>query len=635
MGRIRTIVHTHATPEQLASLQHLPSWQAVRGAGRRCMSAALTALACSDVEELQHLSNEELCRRLGSDITRRHVRYGMSLLMRGLGRTWDMKYSHAKAELKLNPRYPMSAEQMELARSFGYDSMGAQARMHLRIGITLLKASSLSDLQNIPKTVVQELLTNEVEIYCARRVLRMAGRTEIFHGAKASTDVRITHGELHLTVWEKQWLEEHPEASEAFKLLKWEFMEWIRREHGDNKRLQDMVCRGMRVYCHLPAALRFNLKVVSKENWTAAAAEAAAESIEHPKSLVSMRRQSRQGPDARINLPGYNCSRILATSLKLLHQHLQIPDTVTPSRQCIWRMVQQQQSSRVCDMVPVHDVLSANEMERFLGAAASRKERVIALLLCRHGMRIGAIRKLRLSGIVENVAPLQDWSVRRFISGVDKNGQLNTWDTLIDPQINEEMMLYLKEEWKPRWEAWVGPALKTAWLFPAHRYHSGKDKPMGQTSLRSLVNTMLQRASITGHHAHAHAFRKGVVTLLLKQGNPLHVVSRFVHHKSTAVTEKSYDKRTYEEVTEQMRVPMQWEKQQPEVDCDDPMPADADATSTTHSAGVSTTYMVATSALLDEMNLNDDLRRRIKLLKSMLPPERLREYEETVTRMEG
>lgn len=113
-----------------------------------------------------------------------------------------------------------------------------------------------------------------------------------------------------------------------------------------------------------------------------------------------------------------------------------------------------------------------------------------------------------------------------------------------------------------QWEIVDGKArLTEGMLFPPRRKITQISRPGKRNPgiVANHIKTILKRCGITGPQAHCHAFRKGVVTELLRAGNPLKTVSLFVHHKNTYVTEKSYDKRQREELLEKMVAPLGWE----------------------------------------------------------------------------
>jgi integrase len=183
------------------------------------------------------------------------------------------------------------------------------------------------------------------------------------------------------------------------------------------------------------------------------------------------------------------------------------------------------------------------------------RERLVVLLLSRLGMRIGAVCGLRLAGVVVGFDGLQpppstavaggSWVVRRFISGRDKGNRINEWDVCFDPSVHAELERYVNAVWRPRYAQWIERdqrmRLVNGFLFPSQYVTGHAERSVSVHTLSGMVKAVLARAGVTGPHAHCHGFRKGVVTELLRAGNPLYAVSRFVHHRSTAVTESSYD----------------------------------------------------------------------------------------------
>lgn len=626
-------------PEQLAVLRSFAGWASLRRSGQREAKAAICALQITSKQDLIDIPEEELMRRLGSSIHRRYVRLGVRYLMIQVGRPWKWINGDSLA-VKKEPE--LKPEQDDLVRKLAPGPITAGKRLYLRNGVLLLDAHNESDLKNISTQRVCELIRNQssrLAAYSIRLVLRLVGRKETF-SCNARQTVTSPKGMVWVSKREQQWLDQHPASREAFVTLKDSFTRYLVEHNGNSDRFQYyMPAAAMQVFCHLPPHLHSTLKEATEGDWLQAITKATLVSITHANSLASQHRRSRSRKDLASE-PGYETSRSLTATLRILHRFLGLPETVTPSHNAVWRNVKQQRSMKELHQVAVHDALSVEEMQRVLIAANTKQEQVIILLLSRLGMRIGAIRQLRLSGILDGVAPTVPWRVRRFINGVDKNGQTNTWDTDFDPLVRNSLQSYIDEDWRPQWERWLDvpnrdqKRLENLWVFPSkRRTASNADQPMSSTCMNKIVKGLLERAGIRGPHAHPHSFRKGVVTALLKSGNALHFVSRFVHHKSTQVTEMSYDKMTYEEVVEKMLIPIQWERREQPTPCE----SDNDETNSTRgtSGSVSAANLQAATALLDEMNKNDELRRHIDILMGMLPPEQLQKYQELTSRMDA
>ena len=72
------------------------------------------------------------------------------------------------------------------------------------------------------------------------------------------------------------------------------------------------------------------------------------------------------------------------------------------------------------------------------------------------------------------------------------------------------------------------------------------------------VRSHLLGMKIDSGRAHCHAFPEGVITHLLKIGNPIDRVARFAHHQNALTTERSYDNRTDDDVVNSLIIPHQW-----------------------------------------------------------------------------
>ena len=160
---------------------------------------------------------------------------------------------------------------------------------------------------------------------------------------------------------------------------------------------------------------------------------------------------------------------------------------------------------------------------------------------------------------------LPEWEISDPIVGLDKNKQINKWFIGSFPVVESALKDYIKQYWRPKYEKWNEsvdgtPNLSEEWLFPpCARIGIQNTTKRNKDALLKMVKSIMTRAGISGPKAHAHAIRKGVVTELLRAGNTLKTVSTFVHHKSTIVTERSYDKRSQAEILEKMVLPVYWE----------------------------------------------------------------------------
>jgi site-specific recombinase XerD len=70
----------------------------------------------------------------------------------------------------------------------------------------------------------------------------------------------------------------------------------------------------------------------------------------------------------------------------------------------------------------------------------------------------------------------------------------------------------------------------------------------------NMLNKLSKRAGIE-IHVHAHAFRHTIVGKLIEVGNSMEVVSKFIGHKNSAITEKNYWVTNIKELNQQMNNP--------------------------------------------------------------------------------
>lgn len=319
---------------------------------------------------------------------------------------------------------------------------------------------------------------------------------------------------------------------------------------------------------------------------------------------------------------------------------LQTHDVINAQR--AKRMIEEKLPVVMLDSLPpVNDALTPDEIERAIAACENLKERLILVLLGRLAMRVGAIVHLRLAGVIENINQLspdmERWVISKQISSTDKTSrgkarQVNSWSLEKFPIVWETLDEYINVYWRPRYEKWYrqgdgAPMLTEGWVFPPNadrtiQLESGRSI----TFITEIIKRVLKRIGVVGHRAHPHAFRKGVATELMRTGNPLKTVSVFLHHKSTAVTEQAYDKRSNEELLDKMVLPIGWEKvvldaTGTEEDQGDGT-KDGATSSTMGSAQIR--MMTAAMGLMERMN---HTKKKMEIMMSLLTPEMVEQYE--------
>ena len=288
------------------------------------------------------------------------------------------------------------------------------------------------------------------------------------------------------------------------------------------------------------------------------------------------------------------------------------------------------------DFVEFVDEVGGADAVRALQVCADEREHIVLSMACRLGMRRGAIQKLRLASIVENLRPdnKAPWNVQGTISGWDKGPKWNEWDLRLAPGLRDRLMSCINETWRPKYEAWVdeskdhkkpGMRLLNGYLFPCLLWKA-KDQCIDGGTINDIIRRVLNRAGIHGPNAHAHACRKGFSSDLLRANNPGNMVSKALHHKNEKTTFQHYDKRSRSEILANLRIPVHW------TDANDPNNPTTD--SHTGGAGSDSLTVAAAKALHDEMELNEAMHKKLEILMSILSPEQVTSFTERC-RQEG
>jgi hypothetical protein len=232
---------------------------------------------------------------------------------------------------------------------------------------------------------------------------------------------------------------------------------------------------------------------------------------------------------------------------------------------------------------------------------------------------------------------MSHWDISIRIAAWDKGNKVNEWYLEKFPDVVDAIDRYVNEFWRPKHERWSGKTsegiqcLEDGAMFGYQRPEATIQKRLRLPvrSVGTILARILKRANIPKLRAHAHAFRKTVVTTLLRAGNPLKTVSVFVHHSSTNVTEKSYDKRSREELLDKMVLPIGWERLNADLGNAEQDAAKyemGDAQSTITNTDDRDRIQCATALLAASETLSK-LKEKNRLLKDLLSPHQLQQYE--------
>jgi hypothetical protein len=266
--------------------------------------------------------------------------------------------------------------------------------------------------------------------------------------------------------------------------------------------------------------------------------------------------------------PAGNAVRMFVMARDLLLKHRRLDATGLLSRRDIWNRMQGLLDVDMClsKRASVNDRLSPTEMrDAILYYPKGSRERLLVMLVCMMGMRIGAVAKLQLAGVVagfNNLRPgMEVWEIMDTISGFDKGHRVNQWFLNTYPGLKVALHAFINEKWRPVLEHWItdtkgGMRLAELRLFPPQQSTTGRTFITSDSGRLSLViKGAFNHAGVSKERMHAHAARKGFGTMMLERGFPTKVVSHLLHHQSTDTTEKFYDMRMADDILRGIVVP--------------------------------------------------------------------------------
>ena len=603
-------------------LAQLPGWAKENRCAKMRLRAALKICNVGTMAQLRALTEEHIetciqnCSHKRKVMTRFILRNVLSRM--GCG---DIG-GHA------NPQQQAQSE------ALSGQSLSDQERAIALAGLVVLQIDKLEGLQRLSTNTMLERISEQDDMDAAVRAVSLL-RKLAGHGVPLTRRMVQSwkrYNEPYLAVAEVEWLEQNPNEESHYLAFRVAFQKHLSGacglpDKGPHSQLWWQIVHACEIATTLAVPRGWqNLHEVKVDEAMEVTAGLVMRGLGRKNSLLGQRRQTRR-TDAGKWEPGRDLCRTFGTACLRLLRFWAVPTWDHAKTVTLWRMVSQRLPVSVQDLPHTRDAVTLDEMKRLEESARTPRERLIIILMCRLGMRIGAVRHLRIAGVVEDFTELPRdgaaWTIRRLIQGSDKGNRVNQWDTMFEPLVNRELESYVNEHWRPSYEDWIEDGgqrrLFNGYLFP------GRDAgaKMSSHSFQKLAKKVFVRAGISGSRAHPHAIRKGVVTALLQAGNPLTSVAKFVHHSNSSVTENSYDKRTYEQVVEKMVLPLEWEKEQPgSEDIDDMAGALDDAPA---SVGTGDTTRAA-MALLEEMGKNEVLQQELNMAKSLFTADQMQRW---------
>ena len=163
------------------------------------------------------------------------------------------------------------------------------------------------------------------------------------------------------------------------------------------------------------------------------------------------------------------------------------------------------------------EVLSREEVERLIAAAATPLHRIWLLTLYATGMRRGELVHLKVADID---------SARMLIHIRQGKGRKDR-DIVLSPRLLEELRDYCRR---------ANPKPRT-FLFPGRGTRQGDDVPLQSKSIFDAVQQAARRADIK-KHVHPHTLRHSFATHLLESGADLHTIQLLLGHSDLKTTSR-------------------------------------------------------------------------------------------------
>jgi site-specific recombinase XerD len=165
--------------------------------------------------------------------------------------------------------------------------------------------------------------------------------------------------------------------------------------------------------------------------------------------------------------------------------------------------------------------VSADDVERIIAAsdpnsAYGLRERAIALLLARLGLRACEVIRLRIDDI--------DWSRGCLLTRAGKNHRERSLP--LCQEVGDALVAYLK---------WARPASSRRELFLRS---AAPFRPLrSSVSICNLVQKLLRRAGVSVHRPGAHVLRHSLATRMVIRGGTFKEIADVLGHQSLATTQ--------------------------------------------------------------------------------------------------
>ena len=166
-------------------------------------------------------------------------------------------------------------------------------------------------------------------------------------------------------------------------------------------------------------------------------------------------------------------------------------------------------------------------------------DELIITLLSHYGLRIGGLINIHIN----NIYNFETNELLETGKTLEKGNKIRYFNITLDFELSKCLTAYLKEN----------PHIIKNKYYLFHSVYTYSN--ISNQAMRSKINTICNNAGVIGSHVHPHAFRKTVVINLMKLGNSIDTVSKFIGHSSPNTTRNSYWVETNSDLTDNMIIP--------------------------------------------------------------------------------
>lgn len=183
---------------------------------------------------------------------------------------------------------------------------------------------------------------------------------------------------------------------------------------------------------------------------------------------------------------------------------------------------------------PVGNVLSTGQINRMKSCTKSSRDEAIFMLMLETGLRRRAVSWMTLQSVTDGT------NIRPIAYATEKGLKVRYFP--LSTTLQKVLMSYITTH-VPN---------NTDWLFPRKGDTSNH---ISSSTVRNIFVRICQKSCIPSHLSHCHAIRKFVVCELMRAGNSIEQVSKWLGHASVNTTYNHYWDISTNELSSQMKIP--------------------------------------------------------------------------------